>query len=725
MAFTLPAAIELHRNDADDNVGTILGANLDLGLKNGGNLPISSINRASEMSNQTTSAADGPVAGVFFGIAGRETKTPYVDSSTNRLLIWSVQFNAPNRIQISTLAQSGAVLMLGSGNEPQNNYVKFKIGGRDTPFGASITGAITLCIDLADISYEEGDEVGTFDSGNVSAYGFGTVSHKMVGSSNGGCFFQRAFLLGANKAHASLPYFSTTPLSTTTNTGTEENPVLVTVITYPSIGWGDAYDQVQGTTFETKIGNWISKTGSSYFVPCPISFGDGNGNVNFNDAGASVTSPSSQATGQENFRITNNAMRVHLNSTDSNDTVVLSGSYNWGTEALWDFDTGTTSGTCTLSGVFAGMGNFTLGHRVTATGTFVLANGSSVVSKGATVDEIEVTGTLRLEAATAGTSFPVTLTDITVDTLHLTEAGQYILNNCDIGTVTTNGTTGLVIDLQDVNSNITTITPNEGITRNKPRTASINGAKLDSRIQIYNVTSSSEIYNGLLSIGSTGVSVDAADGTLVDYTVTYYEAADFTTGDEVRVRLVSVTGIVAYKEYQATAVASSTGWTLNVTQEINTVYQELATNGSLITGFTADYNEVDINVALTTNFLLSDFYAWWQFNLMTTNGVRNFFKGVTASDQANFEINTAIVNLFFENVSTSSIYQNDSRRIFRSDETYPVKTIGDDGVAKYGIDLVWRERVYVAETNTSGLTTAESTSLAAVKANTNLIPALL
>ena len=86
MAFTLPAAIELHRNDADENVGTILGDNLDLGLKNGGNLPISSEHRASEMSNQTTSAADGPVAGVLFGLAGRQSLAN-IDASTNRLLI--------------------------------------------------------------------------------------------------------------------------------------------------------------------------------------------------------------------------------------------------------------------------------------------------------------------------------------------------------------------------------------------------------------------------------------------------------------------------------------------------------------------------------------------------------------------------------------------------------------------------------------------------------------
>ena len=88
------------------------------------------------------------------------------------------------------------------------------------------------------------------------------------------------------------------------------------------------------------------------------------------------------------------------------------------------------------------------------------------------------------------------------------------------------------------------------------------------------------------------------------------------------------------------------------------------------------------------------------YNLTTELGLRNYFGGITAIDQSNFRINSAVVNLFLDNNTTASFKQSDNRRFFRdTGDGYPIK---DPTTSGYGLDAVWRNTILIAETGASG-----------------------
>lgn len=671
MAFNLPSAQELHTTSATTNVA-LIGNNLDLGIKGGGNLPINS--SATEIQNQNASNANGPVTGLMFGLDGQDVLGSYDVTTNTRVLIWSMQFNAPNRIQVTDIARGGVTFWLGSGTNPKNNYIEFKIGGNDTPFASSQNGPVTMCIDLADTSYNS--SVGTFDPTDVSAYGFGTVHVRLNGNNFGICYFQRSFLLETSKGAANLPTF----------TGTSNFDNAVTLI--------------QGDNYTNKIGNWVTKAGVSFFVPCPFSFGDGTSPITFNDNGVSVISPSSNASKQENFRLTDDAMRVYLDTADSSsDSVTLSGNYTWGTPAQWDFDISNQS-ICTLSGTFSGMGNFKLGSSVQSTGIFTLATGYSVVSNGANINSSTINGDLQLQgiSVTYFNNLEVT------GNLEFDTAGTYQLEKCNIASVT--NTSGGTVTIQSTGSTIGSSLSPTIIIQNL-RTISITNIVDGSRMQVFNVTTNLEILNQVIT-GATS------------YTQTYAEGTSYTLGDVVRVRFTYTNQLTSYLEFETTTVATETGWSVLAAQVVDSVYAAIGINGQNVFKFVADYvgNDVELNIA--QNFTVGEFYAWWKWNLTFERGIRNFFGVITAFDQANFRINNSVLSLYLDSNANASVRQTDNRRIYREDLTYPVKQPTTSG---YGLDVVWRNIVFVAPVNVAvpALSAAESAQLAEITTvNTDL-----
>lgn len=671
MAFNLPSAQELHTTSATTNVA-LIGNNLDLGIKGGGNLPINS--QGTEIQNQNASNANGPVTGLMFGLDGQNVLGSYDVSTNTRVLIWSMQFNAPNRIQVTDLARGGVTFWLGSGTDPKNNYIEFKIGGNDTPFASSQNGPVTMCIDLADTSYNS--SVGTFDPTDVSAYGFGTVHVRLNGNNFGICYFQRSFLFETTKGAANLPTF----------TGTSN--------------FDDAVTLIQGDNYTNKIGNWVTKAGVSFFVPCPFSFGDGTSPITFNDNGVSVISPSSNASKQENFRITNDAMRVYLDTADSNsDSVTLSGNYTWGTPAEWNFDISNQS-ICTLSGTFSGMGNFKLGSSVEATGIFTLATGYSVVSNGANINSSTINGDLKLQGNSV-TSF----SNLEVSgNLEFDTAGTYALEKCDIASVT--NTSGGTVTIESTGSSIAS-NLSASIVIQDLRAIAITNIVDGSTMQVFNVTTNLEILNQVIS-GATS------------YNQTYAEGTDYTVGDVVRVRFTYTSGLTSYVEFETTTVATGTGWSVLAAQVVDSVYAAIGINGQNIFKFAADYTGNDVELNVGQNFTVGEFYAWWKWNLTYARGIRNFFGVITALDEANFRINNSVLSLYLDSTTNASVRQTDNRRIFREDLTYPVKQPTTSG---YGLDVVWRNIVFVAPINVSvpALSAAESAQLAEITTvNTDL-----
>jgi len=423
MAFNLPTQQNLHTSASSNNRG-VIGSASSLGTKSGGNLPIST--NASQIINSTGSSATGAPAGVFFGMDGSTSTSTYDATQEARVLLWSLQYNAPNRIQSSSLANGGSRFWLGSGATPSANYKEFLIGGNDTPFCASQAGPVTMCIDISDSTND--NVIGSFDPTQVSAYGHASVRQNLVGGSTTQIYFQRSFLFTTTKGSSNLPTF----------TGVSN--------------FDDAIARVQGDNYTNKIGSWLTKSGSSFFIPCPFSFGNGTDPVSFDDQSVSVVSPAGNSPKQENFRITDNAMRIYFDPRDNAaDSVTLSGAYAWGTAAAWDFDI-SNNAVATLSGNFSGMGEFKLGSSVTANGNFNLATGNSVVSEGANLNGITVTGDLSL----VGNSVTV-FTGISVTgALDFDTAGTYEIVNSVVNEVT--NSSGGTVDLILTNSAVTTNT---------------------------------------------------------------------------------------------------------------------------------------------------------------------------------------------------------------------------------------------------------------------------
>ena len=212
-----------------------------------------------------------------------------------------------------------------------------------------------------------------------------------------------------------------------------------------------------------------------------------------------------------------------------------------------------------------------------------------------------------------------------------------------------------------------------------------------SRLQIYNVTAGLETVNEVVA------------GT--SYVSSYQEGTGYTDGDTVRIRVTKL----GQEEWTGTVIDTSVGFNALVGQVYSQIYAAMGVDGSTVTKLQADYVNQEIDLIVAVDWTMAEVYAWWMYNLTTEEGIRNFYGGITAIDEANFRINTAAVNLWLNNNTSASYKQTDNRRLFRdTTDPYPVRTPTASG---YGLDVVWRNTILIAETDTSGLTPAESTKL--------------
>ncbi len=461
MAFNLPLAQYLMNSNSINNRGSFDTA-FQTGQKSGGNLPITT--NAAQVQNS------GGNEGIYFGLNTQSSTAAKDASIDTKVLLSSVQFNAPNRIQVGPLASRGVVARLTSGSGG-GTYREFNIGGNDTPFAAAQAGPVTICLDLNATSTDASS--GTYSPADVTGWGFGTFRQTLVGNSSTLAFFQRVFIFDTEKGGVNLPTF----------TGASS--------------FDDAVLAVQGTSYANKIGAWCTKSGSAIFLPAPFSIGDGSSAVAFDDGGAAIISPADNAPNQENFRLSKQAMRVYLDTRDDvADTAVLRGSYSWGTAAPWDFNISNAS-SCTLSGSFNGMGEFTLGSSVTATGSFSLAAGEAVVCNGANINGITVTGSLLLQGGGV-----VALDGITVGgKLTFDTAGTYTITNSSIQEVE-NVSGGAVTILLGSSSTINVNSgPNITISA-PPSTLTLTGLQANSEVRVYDAGTTTELA-GVENSGAT------------------------------------------------------------------------------------------------------------------------------------------------------------------------------------------------------------------------------
>jgi len=306
--------------------------------------------------------------------------------------------------------------------------------------------------------------------------------------------------------------------------------------------------------------------------------------------------------------------------------------------------------------------------------TFVV---TGTLTAGNIIGNVTLSGALSSGVAITGNvaqATPTNLTGVTINgnlTFNTNTPITVTLTNCTVtGTVSNTGSA--IVTITKVNTTLGTVGTN--VVAQQFATISAPNLLAGSRVRVFNNTDSVELFNGVLASAGFSQSFLYTSNKTVTLTATYTSGATAKLG-------LSTTGIF-----------TATGVSFLNSQSDDTVYNGYAINGSTVTGFTADYAQDDINLSMATNFTAANLYAWWIYNTTTENGIREFFGGITALDNANLQINVPIISIFLDNSTASFIYQIDTIRLFRSDGVYPAKTVTTGGG---GIQVNWNSNVYV------------------------------
>jgi hypothetical protein len=322
----------------------------------------------------------------------------------------------------------------------------------------------------------------------------------------------------------------------------------------------------------------------------------------------------------------------------------------------------------------------TNGKIGSATGKTVVFGGTGLLQmldSQNMIDNLTVSGDVDLNA------LATPITGVVANTIDFDTVGTYTLDGCTISEVTNSSGGAITLNL----TNDTDITTNTGPNITLEQSVNITALNIidGSRVQVYNVTKSSEIDNSVVS-GSSGYSKSV---NLL--------SASVDDGDTIRLRATYTSGTSAKSEALATGIIGITGLSFLTTQDEDTAYNTLSLDGSTITKFTADYVNDEVDISVASDFTLAEFYAWWSYNLTTSQGIAEFFGGVTSVDEANFKINNSVVNIYLDNATATNISQTDNRRLYRADGARPVVSSTSGGG---GIDVEWRSPVSLANSDT-------------------------
>ena len=262
-------------------------------------------------------------------------------------------------------------------------------------------------------------------------------------------------------------------------------------------------------------------------------------------------------------------------------------------------------------------------------------------------------------------------------------------------------TTGLVTTLNDAVV-LGTITDSSGARATLQY--NITSLVQHSRIQIYNLTTSAEIFNG--SVNAT------------TYSAQYTEGTEVTTGDEIRLRVTRQSGTTAYLPFEATAIATASGFSFKASQLLDLVYNTNGIDGSAISTLTADFPNVQVDVDDSDGVCdVREIYARYVNIITTEEGIRQWFGGITAINAVNYQVNTQIADLTIQNVGTNGVNLGVAR-IFRDDGAI-ILAVGNAPITQDNGEFVQ----FIQPQINSAMNA--NTKLDGVSKNTNLIPALL
>jgi len=344
------------------------------------------------------------------------------------------------------------------------------------------------------------------------------------------------------------------------------------------------------------------------------------------------------------------------------------------------------------------------------TGTITLENTNGTVIKyTSTPSEVETTsttytggGSIVVVNNTIRYFTPSTITNSTATKLVIETAGNYEISGGTISIV--ENVSGGNVTILISNGAPTPTTIGTGIILTfPPKNISITGLDAGSRLCIYNQTTSTQIYNAVVS------------GT--SYTAQYDEGVGFSVGDVLELKVAKIDKL----EFTTSVVVTDTGWSALIAQEDNAVYNTYGKDGSTVTGISWDSGNMqfDFNDA-DNNIDGADIGAWYYYFITTQVGIAEAFGALVWSQVNKITNATNKVAITFDNIKSSPLQINNCW-IDR-----------DDGVSIISLTSnsiqINPPAVFNTETDTSGLTPSESSTLSKVdtiEKLARLIPASL
>lgn len=214
-----------------------------------------------------------------------------------------------------------------------------------------------------------------------------------------------------------------------------------------------------------------------------------------------------------------------------------------------------------------------------------------------------------------------------------------VLSHITAGVLTT--TTGVYIDdTQPADSAFLIYTDVTGVGRSIPvvtnQSVTISGAVAGSRIQIYDLTSNTELYNGTPT-----------------FPYTWTDSMVYAADREIRLRVSYVNGTSAKKFIdQVIGTATELDYAIGflVAQEDDPTYNGNAIDGSTVTDITIDDGLMllEINAADVT---WPNIYAYEMYWLFTSAGIQDLGQSITSPDTANYLMDSDVLKL--KNISGS------------------------------------------------------------------------
>jgi hypothetical protein len=200
--------------------------------------------------------------------------------------------------------------------------------------------------------------------------------------------------------------------------------------------------------------------------------------------------------------------------------------------------------------------------------------------------------------STDGVNFALTY-ELILSNAQLTGSGAI---NMPANTLTLVGTGGSAL----------TITHNAGVLT----AVKLSGLVAGTRVQLWDVASNLELYNGV-------------PGATLNFPITW------TADKSIRIRAMYADATTAKIFYETTATLYSTGLNLAINQVTDTVYAANAVNGALVTGITISDTLMLIQVA-GGSITWAQIYAYETYWLTTAAGITDFARIIDAVDSANY-----------------------------------------------------------------------------------------